>query len=170
MFGKTKRKEEKPVEVDLPITPMLDMSFQLMAFFIFTFKPMAAEGQLAMFLPKTEDVAPTQAELPPDVPEDKVDEYKVLVTSRDGDIATLAVQGPASVTPIADVGQGKIFNLTEHLKSITKPADGKKAPTIKIEAQNDLAYAKLIELMDVCRRSGFDSIGVGLLGDQSNEP
>ena len=27
------------VEPDLPITPMLDMSFQLLAFFIMTFKP-----------------------------------------------------------------------------------------------------------------------------------
>ena len=27
------------VDPDLPITPMLDMSFQLLAFFIMTFKP-----------------------------------------------------------------------------------------------------------------------------------
>ena len=42
------------VEPDLPITPMLDMSFQLLAFFIMTFKPAPTEGQIAMTLPKEE--------------------------------------------------------------------------------------------------------------------
>jgi biopolymer transport protein ExbD len=42
------------VEPDLPITPMLDMSFQLLAFFIMTFKPAPTEGQLMLALPKEE--------------------------------------------------------------------------------------------------------------------
>ncbi len=29
----------------MPITPMLDMSFQLLSFFILTFRPMPTEGQ-----------------------------------------------------------------------------------------------------------------------------
>ena len=39
-----KRKKKKPdyVEPDLPITPMLDMSFQLLAFFVMTFNPTPA--------------------------------------------------------------------------------------------------------------------------------
>jgi biopolymer transport protein ExbD len=32
-----RRKQGSPTEPELPITPMLDMSFQLMAFFILTF-------------------------------------------------------------------------------------------------------------------------------------
>src|SRR6478752_6547702 len=51
MHGKHHRTETEFVEPDLPITPMLDMSFQLMAFFIFTFRPMPTEGQIAMSLP-----------------------------------------------------------------------------------------------------------------------
>jgi hypothetical protein len=39
------------VEPDLPITPMLDMSFQLLAFFILSFKPMPTEGQITVNLP-----------------------------------------------------------------------------------------------------------------------
>ena len=41
-----KRTPSQPVEPDLPITPMLDMAFQLMAFFILTFRPMPTEAQL----------------------------------------------------------------------------------------------------------------------------
>ena len=42
------------VEPELPITPFLDMSFQLLAFFVITFKPMDTEAQLPLALPKLE--------------------------------------------------------------------------------------------------------------------
>src|ERR1700733_5409431 len=55
MAGKhRKRKPMDPVEPDLPITPMLDMSFQLMAFFIITFRPQPTEAQIMLALPKQE--------------------------------------------------------------------------------------------------------------------
>src|SRR5438034_9301009 len=54
MHGKHHRQTTDNVDPDLPITPMLDMSFQLMAFFIFTFRPAPTEGQIAMSLPKQE--------------------------------------------------------------------------------------------------------------------
>ena len=50
-MSKKKRGATDIVEPDLPITPMLDMSFQLMAFFILTFRPMPTEGQMALALP-----------------------------------------------------------------------------------------------------------------------
>ena len=46
-------KGDPPVEVTLPITPMLDMSFQLLAFFVMTFQSAnALEGQIDMLLPR----------------------------------------------------------------------------------------------------------------------
>ena len=51
MSGKHRRAEADNVEPDLPITPMLDMSFQLMAFFLLTFRPMPLEAQIALALP-----------------------------------------------------------------------------------------------------------------------
>src|SRR4051795_5638446 len=42
-----KRKAE---EVEVQITPMLDMAFQLLTFFILTFHPMPTEGQFSMNL------------------------------------------------------------------------------------------------------------------------
>ena len=44
------RAESGP-EVELPITPMLDMAFQLLAFFILTYHPSALEGQIRLALP-----------------------------------------------------------------------------------------------------------------------
>src|SRR3974390_36629 len=52
-------------KVDLPITPMLDMTFQLLAFFVLTFQPQSAlEGRLEFTLP----VAERSGRLPPDDP------------------------------------------------------------------------------------------------------
>ena len=162
-MAKKYRKEEKPFPVDLPITPMLDMSFQILSFFIITFHPMPQEGQLSLHLPKTDDTSESKAELPPDVPDEKQDEYKILVTDAGGAVGNLAVQGPTGVTPIADVGNGKLENLKQVLKTIPKPKDGKKGPTVKIESSKLLKYSQLIMLMDICRNAGFDSVGIGQL-------
>jgi biopolymer transport protein ExbD len=43
------KKKKKPAEeIKIPITPMLDMAFQLLTFFILTYKPAPSEGQFAM--------------------------------------------------------------------------------------------------------------------------
>jgi hypothetical protein len=52
MFGRHRRRQGTDyVEPDLPITPMLDMSFQLLSFFIMTFQPTKTEGQIMVALP-----------------------------------------------------------------------------------------------------------------------
>src|SRR6476646_4343929 len=53
MFGKHRHRQHTDfVEPDLPITPMLDMTFQLLAFFVFTFRPQSSEAQIALTLPE----------------------------------------------------------------------------------------------------------------------
>jgi biopolymer transport protein ExbD len=58
------RKADETIQV--PITPMLDMAFQLLTFFILTYHPMPAEGQFVMNLlpaaPATDPRAPAEAE------------------------------------------------------------------------------------------------------------
>src|SRR3954452_19601437 len=53
MSFRTRSKPPTPSKVVLPITPMLDMTFQLLFFFIVNFRPMPStiEGQLEMALP-----------------------------------------------------------------------------------------------------------------------
>ena len=50
MHGRRK-KPEADSKVVLPITPMLDMTFQLLFFFIINFHPADLEGQMDMALP-----------------------------------------------------------------------------------------------------------------------
>src|SRR5262245_2700595 len=67
----TKRIKGDPApEVSLPITPMLDMTFQLLTFFILTFNPQKlVEGQDLMAMPPVEAKTPpkSQALRPEDV-------------------------------------------------------------------------------------------------------
>lgn len=43
-------KRLRKMEVEVPITPMLDMAFQLLTFFILTYRPAPAEGAFSMNL------------------------------------------------------------------------------------------------------------------------
>lgn len=38
------------MEIEIPVTPMLDMAFQLLTFFILTYRPAPSEGQFSMNL------------------------------------------------------------------------------------------------------------------------
>jgi len=56
-------KKMKHEEVEVQITPMLDMAFQLLTFFILTFRPMPTEGQFSMnLLPSAPSIDITQTD------------------------------------------------------------------------------------------------------------
>jgi len=63
----TRRKTEAGPEPTLPVTPMLDMAFQLLAFFVMTYHPSDLEGQMDLSLP-SENI--TQAKKAEDVKSD----------------------------------------------------------------------------------------------------
>jgi biopolymer transport protein ExbD len=152
-----RRKEERPVEITLPITPMLDMSFQLLSFFILTFRPMPTEGQMSVLLPKLETTEqPQPIDLPPQ--EGQKDEYTItLRASAGGEVALMSLKGPTGESP-------EIRNLTDlltQLNAITPSGDkGKANVALTIEADNDLTYARLIEVMDMCRKAGYDTVNL----------
>src|SRR3954463_2381490 len=52
-----KRRKRAQEDVELNLAAMLDMAFQLLTFFILTFKPAPVEGQLSLKLPPPEAIA-----------------------------------------------------------------------------------------------------------------
>lgn len=58
---KVNRKSEG---VEVPITPMLDMAFQLLTFFVLTYRPAPAEGQFFMTLLPAQPATAMSAEAP----------------------------------------------------------------------------------------------------------
>jgi biopolymer transport protein ExbD len=158
-----RKKEGSGVEPTLPITPMLDMAFQLLAFFIFTYHPSDLEGQMDLSLPS--EVTP-RAEKPQDVdPSQKADKNQTLElptdvtvivnTQRDGvndgQISALHIEERAG-----QLHPNNLEQLKAELARIRERVDNKEA--IKLQADSKLKWDGVIKVMDVCRAAGFQNI------------
>jgi biopolymer transport protein ExbD len=157
-MAKRQKKKAPDLEVNLAamVTPMLDMSFQLLSFFVITYRPMPTEGQLSINMPKLD--ASETPQVDPLQMDDKKDEYTLTVHSNsNGDVALLGLRGPA----VNSENMTKYSDLLSQLKGIPKPAGkGKDGISITIEAANDLRYSRLIEIMDLCKSAGYESVNL----------
>jgi len=149
-------------DVELPVTPMLDMSFQLLAFFIMTFKPHSLEGQMEFNLPQAGEArAKTMEDVDPNKPSDvdlALPAQLTIVVKAARDEATA---GLASALVVQSVdGETTLPNLEQlerYLKS--KHAELSNKDDIKIAAESKLKYAIVIDVMDTCLRAGFQRVG-----------
>jgi biopolymer transport protein ExbD len=157
MFGHYKRKKGTDyVDPDLPITPMLDMSFQLLAFFIFTFRPAPTEGQLLLALPPME--GDKSATAIPSVDPDQMP-VKLVVTvaaTAEGTIAEIVVREEGSTVPPVKVGADHTAYFRELEKR--KAALGKRPGKLTIEIDEKLLHAYVVKLLDEAVRAGFQDI------------
>src|SRR5262245_21281135 len=141
------------VEPDLPITPMLDMSFQLLAFFIMTFKPAPTEAQIAMTLPKEEGGAqgiPSPADDPP-----AKFVVKVAATG-EGKIKSMSLMKAGSAEKEIDLGADGRTYLNE-LKKLAGQNKGKPRK-LTLEIEPKLLHGYVVQLMDHGIRAGFIDI------------
>lgn len=154
MIGKHHRATTDFVEPDLPITPMLDMSFQLMAFFIFTFRPMPTEGQIAMALPSEKG----GADVAPSATDDKPVTFVVRVdATENGQIARMVLsEKDAAETRGVDLG-ADVKKYQAELKSRYESLKGKPGK-LTLELANNLATEYWVQLTDIGIRAGFTDI------------
>jgi biopolymer transport protein ExbD len=142
------------VEPDLPIVPMLDMSFQLLAFFIITFRPAPTEGQIAMQLPPPElGGGPSM----PGVSEDKPVKYIVTVVPTDtGTIGNMKIREDGAATDPKDLGADvkAYFDELKRLSAALKDKPGK----LTLEIGGKLVQAYVVQLLDHGVRAGFNDI------------
>jgi biopolymer transport protein ExbD len=152
-------KGDPPVEVTLPITPMLDMSFQLLAFFVMTFQSASAlEGQLDMYLPKggtPQAKKADEVDLTKDSDADleQQADVTVVVSSTRGEVDGLSIREKTKNTPVS--GLPALKGALEKLRGEL----GEKQTSIKIEADSKLKYDRLVKVMDACLGAGFKSVG-----------
>jgi biopolymer transport protein ExbD len=166
--------EEKP---QVPITPMLDLTFQLLFFFITLFDPSTGmhrvEGQMDLMLPvaskdkekqadKPEDV---KADLPSSKDDDELDipsDLTVIVNtqldgSNNGQIASLFVENRGPAVPVDyDV---HLTDLIKYLKDQREKADDPDKATIRVQGDSKLHWEAMIQVMDACRKAGFKNVG-----------
>ncbi len=162
------------VNLGLIITPMLDMSFQILSFFIMTYHPSALEGHIAGSLAPPTDFAKKAPENKIDqiveqsVPEDMIlpelqDALTVMVTSNSGQGGKISLQRKTEPTPrqIADAAatswKDAKQTLSAELKQVSKEA-GTEKTNIKIAADADLQQQYVLEVYDICKQAGFSKI------------
>lgn len=164
MAHKRRAHEKTEVELSRVITPMLDMSFQILFFFVLVYQPSALEGQMEMALPAAgEGVAPKD-KTPDASSTEEIDlpaELEVIVRTKDvqskdqvedGSIGEIAVKDTAGEVTLRDIAELRGY-LTRMRPKLTNGND------IKLQAGGRLKYAYVIAVMDVCREVGFTNVG-----------
>jgi biopolymer transport protein ExbD len=177
----TKRRDTEPdVAVALPIVPMLDLSFQILFFFIITFNPSRAEGRMSMNLPASgEAKAKDSADVNPKMsdPELNLDaDFAVLIRSYDDSFSLSVrnsekvdeigtIRGLAPMTPNERKAEiDKLIDklretLANRLKDLRDKDPDKAADNVKIEPNSKTKNGAVVAVMDACVRAGYSQVG-----------
>src|SRR5260370_9805640 len=161
------------VEINKVITPMLDMAFQIFAFFLVIYHPSQLEGQMLLNLPdaaeakaaKPEDARPDQSmtgelELPAEI--SVIAKTKRPDGTQDGSITQISVQERLGTKDVISQEQGStevpnLDPLRKHLQSVRDSLSNQN--DIKIEAESGLRYEYVMQIMDMCTHAGFKNVG-----------
>ena len=164
------------VNLGLIITPMLDMSFQLLAFFIMVYHPSALEGHIdGNLLPPTETARkapnPVLTDLPAEDEEPQLQDALLVVLKSvakdqtegqrsDGEPSSIMLKRPENPDAITIPGTASANPLAEDLRRLTTELkkEGAAEGNIKIEADGDLKHQYLMQVYDACKQAGFQNI------------
>jgi biopolymer transport protein ExbD len=150
--SKRKRKARPQENVELNMAAMLDMAFQLLAFFILTFKPSDVESQIRMRMPPEKSVTQGASANPnPNPPPDVEDSFSLPIAininaTADGDIARVVVAS-------REIQRGGEFPIPDQVNA--QLASMLKEPSfdsIQIFADESLQYQYLMQIVDVCAK------------------
>jgi biopolymer transport protein ExbD len=149
-----RRKRKRPQDdVTLNVTAMLDMAFQLLAFFVLTFKPNPIEGQINLNLPPPRPIAPIDAK--PDQGDDVGDAPAAartlnitIAAAPNGQVASITVGLQKLFDGRLDAGQ--IRKLDRRLKEIFAIED--VFDQVLLRVGKTLDYGELMKIIDVCTK------------------
>ena len=160
------KKKPTAAEVEIQVTPMLDMAFQLLTFFIMTFNPAPSEGQFSMnLLPASPQAKPGEAISDANAPADP----NVPATLRTM-TTTIQATGDGSIGKVS-IGDVEVDGL-EQLKAQLQTILGDKSLPFEqalIQADPDLKYEELVKVIDIfssldLTKISFSQIEVGASG------
>ncbi len=144
---------DKFEEVDVEMTPMIDVTFLLLIFFIVTLKFKTLEGRLDAALPKDRGTSTSQAE-----EVEKVD--IVIKVLKEGQLVTdpenKRLLKYVGRTVSMDVGT-QSFRDAKRMKAFLKSFDKEETP-VTIDARKGITYGDVVIALDVVIELGFQQI------------
>ena len=135
MAEKRKRRSTAPGSGDVEMTPMIDVVFQLLVYFIVTIKPVDVSAHLDVFRPSTSTPPPNQTDPPKMI---RVQIY------------------PSGVLLMND----KSVTIETLTTVLGKLAAYSKTQTVMIMCSRDSDHKDLIDVLDRCARVGLTSLSV----------
>ena len=141
------RRRKKQEEVELNLAAMLDMAFQLLTFFILTFKPAPVEGQVSLRMPQPK-VAIKQsgqqagADTANTNPTQGVNTLTISVTATPG--------GAIESMAIGESGVGVSLTALQNRLKTVLAYPGSPFDQVIIQVGSDLRYDQLMEVINVC--------------------
>lgn len=180
MEGQGAKRKHRPTipslpEPAIPITPMLDMTFQLLFFFIMTFRPpVGEESEIPFSLPPLDEKqASAQAKEPPPLgdtpPRFEANLTLALLSNSDGDLRRVDIKGPGAVDslviPEEDLrNHAKVVELIrrELIPKLRLPfvahfgedkiaARGREGIQIKLQSSSNIKWEMVVQVIDGCR-------------------
>ncbi|QEH35681.1 Biopolymer transport protein ExbD/TolR [Aquisphaera giovannonii] len=144
-----------PEEVMFPVAPMLDMAFQLLAFFVLTFKAPSAETHIDLHLPATPAALPAAPEgraRPGAVRSVDADlENDLLIRAEADDL------GDLKALKLGDAPLPDLAALGDRLTRYTGLLNGRPL-RVRLVADDRLRYEPAARIVATCSASGVSSI------------
>jgi len=145
-----RKKKRKQGEVELNLAAMLDMAFQLLTFFILTFRPAPVEGQVLLRMPPPQPVTNINAGQKAGSDASNTNPAKGLntliitaIANNNGDIRQLAVGETTMSNSLGALGQ-KVGQLLGD--------EGSGFDQVIIQVDSRLSYDALMKVIDVCTK------------------
>ena len=144
-----RRKRRLEGEVELNLTAMLDLAFQLLAFFILTFRPAPVEGDVVLRLP-----APLPTTVLPNAQPAGSNEKNPNPVQGLTSLVITVVNDAAGGTKSIVIGDQVVTGLAEfenRLRAILGDV-GTGFDQVLLQVGSDLNYEELMGVVDVCTR------------------
>jgi biopolymer transport protein ExbD len=148
-------KKKSAEDVELNVASMLDMAFQLLTFFILTFRPPPVEGQISLRMPPpqavfgvgTQSAGQEDTKDPNDVKPVKT--LTITVASLGGGVDVVEV-GVPSVAPMARI---PLASLGEKLSEFFKGSA--EFEQVIIQASPNLRWGELLHVVETCTNQKY---------------
>jgi biopolymer transport protein ExbD len=152
-MSRRSKRPRPPDEVAFPVTPFLDMAFQLLAFFILTFRPPTLEMRLDLYLPISSAALPEGVQgriKAPSLDDPDLETDLVIRAEADaaGHLQSLKLGASAVPTP---------EDLQERLKRYATILQGRSL-RVRLVAPDPLRYEEAARIIGACEAAGVSSI------------